>query len=78
MKLRIFGAEWCTPCKKVKELCDEHDIEYVFKDISVDPEALKEVKELLGGKEPRTIPAIFNEDGYIGGSDQFKQLIGLK
>lgn len=76
MKLKIFGADWCSPCKKSKALCEEHNIEYEFFDISADPEALEKVKELLG-KEPKTIPQIFNEDGLIGGLDQLKQLLNV-
>lgn len=76
MKLRIFGADWCNPCKKAKALCDEHNVEYEFFDISSDPEALKKIKELLG-KEPKTIPQIFNEDGLIGGLEQLKQLLNI-
>lgn len=76
MKLKIFGADWCSPCKKSKQLCEQHNIEYEFFDISASPEALEQIKKLLG-KEPKTIPQIFNEDGLIGGLDQLIQLLSV-
>lgn len=76
MKLKIYGADWCSPCKKSKQLCEQHNVEYEFFDISASPEALEQVKELLG-KEPKTIPQIFNEDGLIGDYDHLKQLLNV-
>lgn len=70
MKIEIYGAEWCKPCRNSKQLCEDKKLDYTFYDISAEPEALKKVTEYLG-KEPRTIPQIFIDGKHIGGSVEF-------
>jgi len=70
MKVEIYGAEWCKPCQNAKKVCVDKNLDYTFNDISVEPEALKKVSELLG-YEPKTIPQIFIDGKHIGGSSEF-------
>lgn len=70
MKVVIYGADWCKPCQNTKKLCKEQEFDFEFKDISVEPEALKEVTDLLGYK-PKQIPQVFVDGKHIGGSTEF-------
>lgn len=74
MKVEIFGADWCKPCQNTKTLCEEKKLDYVFKDITADSEAHKEVEERLG-KKTNSVPHVFVNGEYIGQSTEFKQYL---
>lgn len=72
--IEIFGADWCGPCRLTKGLCEKHNLEFKFHDISVEPEGLAIVKEKLG-KEPSTIPQVFVDGKHIGGYTDFQEYV---
>jgi len=34
MRVVVYGAEWCEPCRKVKEELEAADVPYIFRDIN--------------------------------------------
>lgn len=32
-KINLYGAEWCKPCREVKALLDELNLDYTFYDV---------------------------------------------
>jgi len=71
MKVEIYGASWCQPCQKSKQLCIEKGLDYIFKDVTQDLDAREEVEQRLG-KKIDTVPQIFIDGEYIGGVDAFR------
>lgn len=71
MKVEIYGASWCQPCQKSKQLCIEKGLDYIFKDVTQDLDAREEVEQRLG-KKIDTVPQIFIDGEYIGGADAFR------
>lgn len=63
MTIRMYGAEWCSDCKRSKLYFDQKGIDYEYIDIDDDPKALKIVRKANKGR--RTIPTIIFEDGSI-------------
>ena len=63
MTIRMYGAEWCSDCKRAKLYFDKQNVEYEYIDIDDDAKALKIVRKANKGR--RTIPTIFFEDGSI-------------
>ena len=70
MNVEIYGAEWCKPCQNSKQRCIDKGYNYSFKDITADPQAFNECTQKLG-KEPKSVPQIFINGEYVGGSEQF-------
>lgn len=71
MKIEIFGADWCSPCRKTKQLCIDKKLEYYFYDISSEEDALIEARKRLG-KDPNSIPKVYVDNELIGGYTEFK------
>jgi thioredoxin reductase (NADPH) len=61
--IRLYGATWCSDCKRAKKFFGEHRVVYDFIDVEVDAEGLQIVEETNKGK--RIIPTIFFPDGSI-------------
>jgi thioredoxin reductase (NADPH) len=61
--IRLYGATWCSDCKRAKKFFGEHRVAYDFIDVEVDAEGLRIVEETNKGK--RIIPTIFFSDGSI-------------
>jgi glutaredoxin len=59
--IRMYGATWCSDCKRAKKFFGEHRVAYDFVDVEADAEGLRIVEETNGGK--RIIPTIFFPDG---------------
>lgn len=74
MKVEIYGASWCQPCQKSKQLCEEKGLDYTFKDVTQDLNARKEVEQRLG-KKIDTVPQIFVDGQYVGGADEFRNYV---
>lgn len=74
MKVEIYGASWCQPCQRSKQLCIEKGLDYTFKDITQDLNARKEVEQRLG-KKIDTVPQIFVDGQYVGGADEFRNYV---
>ena len=61
--ITVYGADWCSDCKRSKRLLDSKNIEYTWVDIDNNEAALQTVKSLNQGK--RIIPTIVFPNGDI-------------
>ncbi len=59
--LTVYGASWCTDCRRAKKFLGEQRIHYKWVDIEQDAEAQALVERLNDGK--RIIPTIIFDDG---------------
>ncbi|SVD92700.1 uncharacterized protein METZ01_LOCUS445554 [marine metagenome] len=61
--ITVYGADWCSDCKRSKRVLDSRHIEYVWIDIDNNASALETVKSLNQGK--RVLPTIVFPDGDV-------------
>ena len=61
--ITVYGADWCSDCKRSKRLLDSKNIEYTWVDVDNNETALQTVKSLNQGK--RIIPTIVFPNGDI-------------
>ena len=61
--IAVYGADWCSDCKRSKRLLDSKNIEYTWVDVDNNEAALQTVKSLNQGK--RIIPTIVFPNGDI-------------
>lgn len=66
--ITIYGAEWCGWCIKAKELAENRNLPYTWKNAE-DPILYDEMKVLA--PQSSTIPQIFWDERYIGGYSEF-------
>ncbi len=70
----LFGKEGCPYCKKAKELLDEKGIDYEYHNVVSSPrdmyEMIARAMPLIPAKTPITVPQIWLDGKYIGGSDK--------
>jgi thioredoxin reductase (NADPH) len=59
--LVMYGANWCSDCKRAKKFFGEQRVHYEWVDVEQDAEGLAFVERTNGGK--RIIPTIVFEDG---------------
>lgn len=71
-KIDIYTKSWCPFCKRAKALLDALGTTYTEYDVEAEPERLSEMVERSGGG--RTVPQIFIDGTYIGGSDDLHAL----
>jgi thioredoxin reductase (NADPH) len=57
----IYGASWCSDCRRTKAFLDEHGLQYDWIDLEKHPEAGEIVERYNGGK--RVIPTLVFADG---------------
>ena len=61
--ITVYGADWCSDCKRSKRLLDSKNIKYTWVDVDNNEAALQTVKSLNQGK--RIIPTIVFPNGDI-------------
>ena len=70
----IFGKESCPHCRRAKFLLSNAGIDHTYHDVVQSPRSLYEmlarVKPLIGSKTPVTVPQIWIDGEYVGGTDQ--------
>ncbi|HLY31633.1 MAG TPA: glutaredoxin domain-containing protein, partial [Ktedonobacterales bacterium] len=59
--LTVYGASWCTDCRRAKKFLGEQRVHYHWVDIEQDAEGQALVERLNDGK--RIIPTILFDDG---------------
>mgnify|MGYP001189407766 FL=1 len=59
----VYGADWCSDCRRAKQFMDEHNIQFEWIDIEVNEEARETVKKINNGR--RIIPTIIFQDGSV-------------
>lgn len=69
--VRIYTTNYCSYCKRAKELLDTEKISYEEIDVTGD-DALRQ--ELVEKYQWMTVPAIFIGDDFIGGFDDLNAL----
>lgn len=62
-KLTVYGAPWCSDCKRAKKFLGEQRVHYDWVDVEQDAEGLALVEQVNKGK--RIIPTIVFEDESI-------------
>ena len=59
--ITMYGAEWCSDCRRSKQFLDSNNVEYNYIDVEADASASDKVIEINGGM--RSIPVIIFSDG---------------
>lgn len=68
----IYTKFGCGYCHRAKRLLDAKGIEYIERDITMGGEGRDEM--LQRAPQARTVPQIFIDDSYVGGSDELAAL----
>ncbi|MEO0881219.1 MAG: glutaredoxin domain-containing protein [Pseudomonadota bacterium] len=78
----IFGKESCPFCKRAKADMDRLGVPYTYHDVVKNPGAMYEmiarVKPIIGPKTPVTLPQIWVDGAYVGGSDELRAKYGIE
>ncbi|MDH6532192.1 mycoredoxin [Aurantimicrobium minutum] len=61
-KITLYGAQWCSDCRRSKSLLDTLNVDYDYVDLEAVPEAADKAAELAGRKN---IPVISFPDGVV-------------
>jgi thioredoxin reductase (NADPH) len=62
--LTVYGASWCSDCKRAKKFLGEQRVHYEWVDVEQDAEGLAFVEKVNNGK--RIIPTIlFHDDSTL-------------
>lgn len=64
----IYGAEWCTWCTKAKQLAENYQLAYTWRNIDND-QYKQELKAIL--PSAKTIPQIWWHGNHLGGYEEF-------
>ena len=62
MKIKVFGADWCSDCVTAKRFLDSKGVEFEYIDITDNQQAIKLVEGVNNGR--RVIPTLM-VDGVI-------------
>ena len=77
----IFGKESCPYCSKAKDYMHQAGIQYTYHDVIRSPRALYEMLArglpLVGHKTPITVPQIWLDGQYVGGSDRLAERLQI-
>ena len=63
VNITMYGATWCSDCKRAKKFLGEQRVHYEWIDIEENPEAAMRVEQINNGK--RIIPTLLFEDGTV-------------
>ena len=64
MGITVYGAPWCSDCKRAKQFLGEHLVMFTWVDVGEEPERLRYVQEVNQGKS--IIPTIvFDDDSLL-------------
>ncbi|MEO7148139.1 MAG: glutaredoxin domain-containing protein [Terrimesophilobacter sp.] len=67
--ITVYGADWCSDCRRSKKLLDEMGVDYEYVDLIADPTAADRAQAISGHT---TIPVIAFSDGthFVEPSDE--------
>ena len=71
MKILIYSASWCSPCKSAKRFLDDMNLSYEEIDIEKNNISREKLSEITGS---HTVPQIVINDKCIGGYSELMQL----
>lgn len=77
MRVVVYGANWCVPCRKVKDELEAADVPYIFRDIDSNPVAKQHTLSIQ-----KTIPLVEIEADsgnrvVIGGYEDTKDTLDI-
>ena len=77
MRVVVYGAEWCGPCRKVKEELEVADVPFIFRDIDTNLVAKQHAWSVQ-----KTIPLVEIECNsgnrvVIGGYEDTKDVLDI-
>lgn len=61
--ITVYGAPWCPDCHRAKQFLGEHRVAYRWVDVDTDPDGVRRIEELNGGRH--SIPVILFADETI-------------
>lgn len=73
--LTIYSKKGCSFCAKALELLNSEDLPFSFHDITGDDKMVKHLLEKTSKFNHKTFPFIFNDDVFIGGYTELKNII---
>tara|TARA_B100000767_G_scaffold237123_1_gene231204 strand:- start:73 stop:306 length:234 start_codon:yes stop_codon:yes gene_type:complete len=56
MKIRVYGADWCSDCVTAKRFLDSKGVEFAYIDITDNQQAIDLVEKINNGR--RVIPTL--------------------
>ncbi len=75
----VFGKASCPHCVNAKTYLETAGIDYEYRDVITNPldlyEMLARVKPIVGPKTPITVPQIWIDGKYVGGSDKLAAIV---
>ncbi len=75
----VYGKRTCSHCSGAKALLDSSRIPYAYHDVVQEPSSLYEmiarVKPIVGPKTPITVPQIWLDGHYVGGSRELTEYL---
>ncbi len=71
-KVEIYSTSWCGYCARARGLLRKKGVAYVDIDVEVEPDRRDEMIARSGGG--MTVPQIFIDGAYVGGSDELAAL----
>jgi len=71
-KVKVYLKPFCPYCRRVKSYLQENSIDFEEIDVSNDRKLYTELKAKTGHS---TVPQIFINNEFIGGSDDFFKLL---
>lgn len=60
-EITIYGAEWCSDCRRTKQYLETNNIPYTWIDLVADPAEIETVMAYNGGR--KSIPVVVFPDG---------------
>jgi thioredoxin reductase (NADPH) len=78
-KITVYGADWCADCHRARQLLDNNNVAYDYKDIEESSVAMNEMLKLNGGRN--VIPTIQLDEHTIllePSNDELLQVLQLK
>ena len=58
----MYGADWCPDCRRSKRVLDRAGVDYVYRNLDVEPEAADEARALSGRT---SIPVVVLPGGRV-------------
>lgn len=72
MSVKVYVKDYCPYCQKVTSYLERNKIQHEKIELSDKPDIYSELKKKTGHK---TVPQIFINDEFIGGSDDFDKYV---
>lgn len=72
MKVSVYGASWCAPCRAQKQWLDSKNVEYEYFDVSLDTRAFEYLNKLGISGVPFTAVTKNNKIEFIEGFSREK------